>query len=386
MKINILVGPRFQAKIVADALVTHFDVEIYTSSPPKNWHEVGQPQKNIRFVPMFANIIGQLLKFKPSRWAKDSSAIAFDLMATWLMRDADVLHFWSTFGLASAKKFKKNKRKLVVERACPHIFYQQKLLTEEADRLNSRFILSAPWMVARSVAEYQLADKIIVPSSYTYRSFIEQGFAPEQLALLPLDANFHPQKQDYRQERAIRPESFVVGFVGGSVLRKGLLYLLQAWQQLQLPNSRLLIKTSLYDLQTFPAIQKIIESNPTIELVGYLSSMEDFYAQCDVFCLPSIDDGFGMVVFESLACGVPVIVSENVGAADLIEEGVTGFKVPIRSPDAIANNLQVLHSDLALRETMQKNCRIFYQQYQISDQHYSARVHRFYSELQQELS
>jgi glycosyltransferase involved in cell wall biosynthesis len=60
---------------------------------------------------------------------------------------------------------------------------------------------------------------------------------------------------------------------------------------------------------------------------------------CDVFVLPSIVEGRALVQQEALACGLPLIVTPNAGGEDLIEEGRTGFLVPIRSPEAIAGKL-----------------------------------------------
>jgi glycosyltransferase involved in cell wall biosynthesis len=60
---------------------------------------------------------------------------------------------------------------------------------------------------------------------------------------------------------------------------------------------------------------------------------------CDVFVLPSIVEGRALVQQEAMACGLPLIVTKNAGADDLIDEGKTGFLVPIRSPKAIAEKI-----------------------------------------------
>ena len=60
---------------------------------------------------------------------------------------------------------------------------------------------------------------------------------------------------------------------------------------------------------------------------------------CDLFTLPSIVEGRALVQQEAMACGLPLMATRNAGASDLIEEGVTGFVVPIRSPQAIAEKI-----------------------------------------------
>jgi glycosyltransferase involved in cell wall biosynthesis len=68
--------------------------------------------------------------------------------------------------------------------------------------------------------------------------------------------------------------------------------------------------------------------------------------------LPSIEDGFGLVMAEAMACGCPVISSTHTGGEDLYTNGKEGFIVPIRSAEAIAERLQELADDPELRERM----------------------------------
>ena len=65
----------------------------------------------------------------------------------------------------------------------------------------------------------------------------------------------------------------------------------------------------------------------------------DVMMESDVLVLPSLGEGFGLVVTEALACGLPVIVTPNVGASDLVHDGQEGFVVPVCSADAIAERL-----------------------------------------------
>ena len=60
---------------------------------------------------------------------------------------------------------------------------------------------------------------------------------------------------------------------------------------------------------------------------------------CDVLALPSLVEGRALVQQEALACGLPLIVTTNAGGADLVEEGVTGFLVPVRSAEKIAEKI-----------------------------------------------
>jgi len=77
-----------------------------------------------------------------------------------------------------------------------------------------------------------------------------------------------------------------------------------------------------------------------------------YYSQASIFVLPSIEDGFGLVLAEAMACGLPIVATTNTGAPDLITDGVEGFIVPIRNPLALREKVLRLYEDPVLREEM----------------------------------
>ena len=79
----------------------------------------------------------------------------------------------------------------------------------------------------------------------------------------------------------------------------------------------------------------------TVEVLGPLpkDELKGYYSRADVTVLASVEDAFGYVMGEALACGCPVIATENTGGPDLLTDGVEGYIVPIRSPEAIAEKL-----------------------------------------------
>jgi UDP-glucose:(heptosyl)LPS alpha-1,3-glucosyltransferase len=117
-------------------------------------------------------------------------------------------------------------------------------------------------------------------------------------------------------------------------------------------NIRLLV-VGRGDENQYRGIAQSMEIADAVIFAGkQVEGLERYYRAADIFILLSKFDTFGMVVLEAMAAGLPVIVSSNVGAKDLVEEGVNGFVLPgCRDAEAAADRIARL-SDKGLRETM----------------------------------
>jgi glycosyltransferase involved in cell wall biosynthesis len=89
----------------------------------------------------------------------------------------------------------------------------------------------------------------------------------------------------------------------------------------------------------------MLGSVPQPELAALMS-------RSHVLALPSIEEGLALVQAQAMACGCPVLCSTNSGGEDLFTDGVEGFIVPIRDPDALADRLQRLADDPNLQHSM----------------------------------
>jgi glycosyltransferase involved in cell wall biosynthesis len=109
------------------------------------------------------------------------------------------------------------------------------------------------------------------------------------------------------------------------------------------------------------------------------SDLPAVYAGADVFVFPTINDGFGLVVLEAMASGLPVIVTTNCCATDVVVDGENGFVVGIRDPSAIRDRIEVLledpikrrHLGTKARETVLANFTM---------EHYEKRLLKAYAE------
>ena len=172
--------------------------------------------------------------------------------------------------MSDPKKLKRRGGYFILERACPHVLSQEKLLVDEANSLGMKYAKTNEYFVRRCMKEYELADKIIVPSMYSLNTFIEHGIDRNKLELVRLDANFTLSgTKDFIKKK----NSFIVGSVGGNPLRKGFVYLIEAWQKLRLSKAKLLLKTSETELMRIPILWNKIKDDATIEVVGYLENI-----------------------------------------------------------------------------------------------------------------
>ncbi|MCD8535866.1 MAG: glycosyltransferase [Verrucomicrobia bacterium] len=138
--------------------------------------------------------------------------------------------------------------------------------------------------------------------------------------------------------------------------------MVKAFREFDDPRAQLQMWGGTGSRPVFEFIGKNMHEDPRIQVkegmcirtMGY----SKVYGQMSVFVHPSLADGFGYVVFEAMACGRPVIVTENTGAADIVQDGINGFIVPIRDSQAILEKLHLLRNSPELRQKMGEAARI----------------------------
>ncbi|MBW4445693.1 MAG: glycosyltransferase family 4 protein [Spirirestis rafaelensis WJT71-NPBG6] len=234
--------------------------------------------------------------------------------------------------------------------------FMQQQIQQELKALNESSVATMnPMMLQRFSAECEQADLIVLLSKVAKQTFIDAGFTAEKIVVLHPFINhekFHPAPKSDSTFRTL--------YVGTIEPRKGVQYLVSAFLQAKIPKSELLLVggASTRALRLF--IEKKLGEHPNIKQEFWNFNRQDpqlVFSRCSVLVLPSVEDGFGLVVLEAMACGLPVIVTSHCGAADLVEDGVNGFIVPPRDEKAIAEKLDFLAANELIRLEMGKAAR-----------------------------
>ena len=323
MKINICVGGRFHASQLAKILIKHkFNVYIYTSSPIKNWPV--ETQRFIKFIPMPFSIIFYLLKLNTPKILKYIDRVIFDFILSIIIRNADINHMWAGFSLITIKKIKKrnSNSKIILERSCPHISIQKKILSKESFKYNQKLDFDYKIDIKRQIKEYYLSDNIYVPSEYTRNSFQKSKHLLDRIKIIRISSNINLPNTIYKYE--IKPDNLIIGFIGDFSLRKGIFTFLNAFDKSNL-KCKVYLKLPKLSLRNKRNLNLYKKSN-FYKIKGYYKSISKFYESISVLCIPSIDEGFGMVVLEAIQHKIPIIVRNTVGAKEIIDINKFGYE------------------------------------------------------------
>lgn len=146
--------------------------------------------------------------------------------------------------------------------------------------------------------------------------------------------------------KQVDPERLRFLFVGRIVAEKGVIELLKAFDQVsqRYPEATLTIAGELMknerDQETMLRFQELVSANKQINYVGFVQDMPDLFKRHDVFLLPSYREGLPRSILEAMASGLPVIATDIRGCREEVEDGQSGFLVPVEDVGALASAIE----------------------------------------------
>lgn len=232
----------------------------------------------------------------------------------------------------------------------------RRILTEESELLPewaaTMAAVSEPeWKRERKDGELSLANDVYVASRFTAETLREFPGPMPELKVIPYGGVSGLTPLSEPRPAPSRPRCLRALFVGALSQRKGLHYLFQAAAQLGSAVEWTFIGQRVGDC---PLRDRLLAPHRWIKSLPHAAVLDQM-KQHDVLVFPSLFEGFGLVILEAMACGVPIITTPHTAAPDLFEDGYAGFIVPVRDSQAIAVALQRLIDEPERLDEMKRN-------------------------------
>ena len=226
--------------------------------------------------------------------------VIYDYITAWIMKPCDVFIGQVPMHLYSLKRAKKRYGAITIcESGLSNIDVYVHILS-------SIGVADYPKIgVSRYKACYEVADYISVASRFSMKGFMEQGFSENKLIINPYGVsidNFHSTE--------LTANSYDCLMVGQWSKRKGVDMAVEACRKLGLS----LLHVGAISDMPFPKESGFLHIEPVNE-----KELINYYSQAKIFLFPSYEDGFGLVLIQALACGLPIVCSPNTGGPTLKE-------------------------------------------------------------------
>jgi len=361
-----------RAYVIAQALVkAGYLGRLYASSskaqnlPPSLVRSMGWLGRGLRY-----------LVFRSYSYRADSAHDSlFDRWVEMQLQPCELFHGWTQYSLHSLERAKKLGAITLLDRGMTHPLDYSEMLDREFVRwgLNKRFFEGR---LTRALEELDRADYVLIGSEYARSTYVEHGYPAERLFTVPYGVDterYHPAPEPPHGP-------FRVLYMGQVSLGKGIPYLLQAWKSLGWKDAELWLVGNV-----FPDLRQVVGpllDLPGVRTPGYVRDPVSTFQSADVFCIPTLAEGSAKVTFEAMACGLPMITTVEAGSMARHEH--EALICPAADARALADALQRLRDDVALRETLGHAARLRIENYTWAS--YGQRLVEIYRKLLPDLS
>ena len=281
----------------------------------------GDTHGTVIAVPFKRAIMYTPLRYSPS-WLSYLECELFDRAVASQLPKADVFQGFVGQSLRSFRAARRlGYQKLTLEAANSHV---DNVMAQHHKAIQ-RFGIEQSWLNKaqrqKTLREYEMADVINVASEYTRQSFLAAGVPDSKLVKRELQVN--PR---YQPRVAVDDGIFRVVYVGSLTVMKGISILLEAFSRLPDDTAELILVGSWATRGMKRYLKAWLDRDPRIKLMP--GDPLPHLQRASVYVHPTYEDGFAYSAAEALACGVPVIVTEDTGMKELIQVGKTGYIVP----------------------------------------------------------
>lgn len=266
-----------------------------------------------------------------------SDPFFYDYMASSIIPEEpiDLAMFYACPFSKTAEKLKKENITKIVSDLAPH---RIDVSMEEHIKWSGSYPyphLTNDFLRGLYLKHLQLSDTVIVHSNSSAKYIMETAQLKELPIVIPHGC-YLPEEKDILP----CPDEFRPGYFGSMGIDKGIIYLLRAWLKSNAAESSKLwiggAGTENFK-ETFRIDAGFMDK---FNIVGAVENIGNFYNNISVYVQPSIQDGFGITPLEAMSFKRPIIVSEGAGVSELVEDGKSGFVIPMRSSDALQEKIE----------------------------------------------
>ena len=335
----------------------------------KRLYKIRFKKIKLRFLKEFLRHICIFLKLKRFYLYEDSifsvSSIYKDLdirVGKYLninKKKINAIYSYEDCALNSFKIANKSCIKTIYDLTSPYWLFKEKILEEEIN-LQPDWSLSTTEITSQNKCknkdeEIALSDQIIVASSFTAKSLelFEQNIK-SKINVVPYGITCPAKKIINKRHKN---DKLKIIFAGKPTLSKGIQYLIQILDQLDLPWE-LEIAGSIPE-KPHQISQKLdlFLKDPRCKFLGQIQNKNLLkkMRESHIFLFPSLFEGFGQVILEALSCGLPLITTNNTAGLDIIDDGKNGFLTPIRDTKKTIDIIYNLYQNEELRMSIAEN-------------------------------
>lgn len=273
-----------------------------------------------------------------------------------LVGQVDVVHTWPMGALQTLKVAKELEIPTVLERPNANTRFAYEVVQQECERLGVALPPGHEHAYNAEVlrveeAEYQMADGLLCPSDFVVKTFTDKGYEPNKL----VRHTYGFDEKLYYPDPKPRPANVGLAmlFVGVCAVRKGVHFALEAW--LRSPAS---VKGTFQIAGEFlPAYAEKLRpmlSHPSVKVLGHRNDIPDLMRQSDILILPSIEEGFGLVIADAMGSGCVPLASD--ACTEICKHMETGLVHRVGDVKAVAEQITMLHEDRALLARLRSAC------------------------------
>lgn len=234
-----------------------------------------------------------------------------------------------------------------------HLFYRRSILiTQKHSIVNPR---KHSIFIFLEMISIRMNKVVIAISESVKSSLIKYEFVPQnKIFVLPNCIDNQSILNISDSVTIEKKDELIIGTVGRLEKVKGIEYLLLAMTIIltKFPNTKLEI---IGDGSQTNELKKITENlgiSNSVRFLGKFADVIPFYKRMDIFVLPSVLEGFGIVILEAMAMGIPVVATDVDGIKEVVLNGESGILVPPKNHEAIANAVNYLIENLQVRERL----------------------------------